>query len=143
MDQFQYPNTQKHHTTNHKKRLSQEQVRLLETNFNTNKKLEPDQKSQLAQELGVPDRQVAIWYQNKRAREKSQSLEADHKALQLRLDNVLADNARLKGEAERLKAELNKIEVGSSDLILRHDFGREFYDHGGAFMGTDGYDFFG
>ncbi|KAI3456218.1 hypothetical protein Pfo_012881 [Paulownia fortunei] len=160
MDQFQYPQTRKHQTK-HRKRLSQDQVRLLETNFNFNNKLDSDRKSQLAQELGVPPRQVAIWYQNKRAREKNQSLEVDHKALQLRLENVLADNARLKGEVERLKAELNKIqglfnsfnsssscdEIGCPNLISKHDFGREFYASlvggGGPFVATDGYDFFG
>ncbi|PIN06045.1 hypothetical protein CDL12_21415 [Handroanthus impetiginosus] len=160
MDQFPYPQSRKH-LTKHKKRLTQDQVRILETNFSFNNRLEPDRKSRLALELGVPARQVAIWYQNKRAREKNQSLEFDYKALQLRLENVLADNARLKGEVQRLKAELSKIqgvlnsfispsscdEVGNANLISKHDLEREFYASliggGGAFGGQDGYDFFG
>lgn len=161
MDQFQYPETRKHQTK-HKKRLSQDQVMLLETNFNFNNKLDPDRKSQLAFELGVPPRQVAIWYQNKRARDKIQGLEGDHKALQLRLENVLSDNERLKEEVERLKYELHKIkgtlnsfnssssgdEVGSSNLITKENLEREFYASlvgggGGPFVAADGYDFFG
>ncbi|RVW79367.1 Homeobox-leucine zipper protein ATHB-52 [Vitis vinifera] len=45
----------------HKKRLTQDQVRLLETSFDHGKKLEPERKLHLARELGVPPRQVAIW----------------------------------------------------------------------------------
>ncbi|KAL3519830.1 hypothetical protein ACH5RR_017979 [Cinchona calisaya] len=94
----------------HKKRLTQDQVRLLESSFNFNNKLDPDRKSQLAQELGLPPRKVAIWYQNKRSRWKNENLEVDNKALQLRLESVLADNERLQSEVERLKQELHKAQ---------------------------------
>ncbi|KAK4399163.1 Homeobox-leucine zipper protein HOX21 [Sesamum angolense] len=151
MDQFQFPQTRKHQTR-HKKRLTQGQVRLLETNFNFSNKLDPESKSRLALELGVPPRQIAIWYQNKRAREKNHSLEADHKALQQQLENAVAENA---------KAELNKIhgvlkafnssssceEVGSSSLSSEQNLEKEFYAAligvRDPFVATDGYDFFG
>ncbi|KAL3522370.1 hypothetical protein ACH5RR_015204 [Cinchona calisaya] len=94
----------------HKKRLTQDQASLLESSFNINNKLDPNRKSQLAQELGLPPRKVAIWYQNKRARRKNESLEVDHKTLQLRLENLLADNERLQSEVDRLKKELHKAE---------------------------------
>ncbi|XP_073025308.1 homeobox-leucine zipper protein ATHB-52-like [Primulina eburnea] len=139
MERSQYSQTQEYPFIKNKKRLNQEQVRILETNFSFNKKLEPDLKYQLALELGVPPRQVSIWYQNKRAREKNQSLETDHRALQQRLENVLAENASLRGEVERLRGEVYRIqelfngfnssvssscdEVGSS----KHDLEREYY----------------
>lgn len=44
-----------------KKRLTQEQVKRLEASFDSTKKLEFDQKLQLAKELGVHPRQIAIW----------------------------------------------------------------------------------
>nr|GMC78880.1 homeobox-leucine zipper protein ATHB-52-like [Ipomoea batatas] len=94
----------------HKKRLTQDQVRLLEGSFNVNNKLDADSKSQLARQLGLPPRQIAIWYQNKRARTKSQSLEVDHKALHERLDEVLSDNERLRREVERLREEVQKAQ---------------------------------
>lgn len=94
----------------HKKRLTQEQIRLLESSFNVNNKLDPDRKSQLAQQLGLPPRKVAIWYQNKRARWKNQSLEVDHKALQSRLASLVSDNQRLQTEVDRLKRELHKTQ---------------------------------
>lgn len=94
----------------HKKRLTQDQVMLLESSFNLNNKLDLDRKSQLAHELGLPPRKIAIWYQNKRARWKNENLEVDHKALQQRLENLLADNERLQSEVERLKQQLHKTQ---------------------------------
>ncbi|TKY66461.1 Homeobox-leucine zipper protein ATHB-52 [Spatholobus suberectus] len=73
-------------------------------------KLEPEQKFRLANQLGVPPRQVAIWYQNKRARWKTQSLEVDHGVLQAKLENVMAEKKQLEKDVERLKAELKKAQ---------------------------------
>nr|XP_043625247.1 homeobox-leucine zipper protein ATHB-52-like [Erigeron canadensis] len=104
----------KHFKKSNKKRLTDEQVKLLETSFNFNKKLDSTRKSQLAQELGVPARQIAIWYQNKRARWRNQTLETEHKALQHRLERVSDDKNRLEKEVERLKGELEK----AKDLLM-------------------------
>lgn len=109
MDFFQ-SQTRKHQTKFSKKRLTKDQVRLLETSFDLNNKLDSDRKLQLAQELAIPPRQVAIWYQNKRARWKNQSLELEFKALQLRLDTALGDKRKLEREVERLKQELHKAQ---------------------------------
>lgn len=159
--QFQHTQTRKHQTKHINKRLSENQVRILESNFINSNKLDPNRKCQLAVDLGVPPRQVSIWYQNRRARDKTQSLELDHRALQLRLESVLAQNATLVGEIERLKDELAKIqgvfinsssstcdEVGSSNLVRcdKHDFEGGFYASfvkgGDAFVGAR-YDSFG
>lgn len=91
-----------------KKRLTEDQVGILEKSFAYSKKLVPEQKLQLSKQLGVPPRQIAIWYQNKRARWKTQSLEEDYGALQLKLENVLAEKKQLEREVERLKAELKE-----------------------------------
>ncbi|KAG5579007.1 hypothetical protein H5410_049634 [Solanum commersonii] len=92
-----------------KKRLTQEQVKRLEASFDLTKKLELDQKLQLAKELGVPPRQIAIWYQNRRARWKNQSLELDYTTLQLKLDTTLAEKKQIEKENEHLKIELKKV----------------------------------
>ncbi|KAK7342704.1 hypothetical protein VNO80_25660 [Phaseolus coccineus] len=100
-----------HHRARHnKKRLTEEQVSILEKCFGSNMKLEPEQKFHLANQLGVPPRQVAIWYQNKRARWKTQSLEVDHGVLQAKLENVMAEKKQLEKDVERLKAELKKAQ---------------------------------
>lgn len=93
-----------------KKRLSQDQIRLLEASFDATKKLEPERKFQLARELGVPPRQIAIWYQNKRARWKNQTLELDYSSIQLRLEAALAEKKRLGKEVEALRGELKRAQ---------------------------------
>ncbi|KAF7140131.1 hypothetical protein RHSIM_Rhsim06G0203100 [Rhododendron simsii] len=108
MSLFNYQ-SQKHHSPKHnKKRLTKDQVKLLEVSFGSNKKLEPERKLQLSRELGIPPRQIAIWYQNKRARLKTQSLELDHSAIQLRLEATSAEKKQLEKEVERLREELEK-----------------------------------
>ncbi|XP_029125164.1 homeobox-leucine zipper protein ATHB-7 [Cajanus cajan] len=93
-----------------KKRLTEDQVAILEKCFASNMKLEPEQKFHLANQLGVPPRQVAIWYQNKRARWKTQNLEVDHGVLQAKLENVMAEKKQLERDVERLKVELKKAQ---------------------------------
>lgn len=110
-----------HHRARHnKKRLTEEQVSILEKCFGSNMKLEPEQKFHLANQLGVPPRQVAIWYQNKRARWKTQSLEVDHGVLQAKLENVMAEKKQLEKDVERLKAELKKAQ----EMMLVGDVGK-------------------
>ncbi|KAL2931683.1 Homeobox-leucine zipper protein ATHB-52 [Bienertia sinuspersici] len=110
------------------KRLTEDQVRLLEASFKLERKLDTDRKFHLAQELGIPARQVAIWYQNKRARWKSQSLEMGYTTLQQKLDNALLENERLKQELAKVRQMLVDStssstsyvcdEEGNSDLII-------------------------
>ncbi|KAG6416621.1 hypothetical protein SASPL_124054 [Salvia splendens] len=122
MDQFAYPANPKQQTKE-KKRLSEEQVRLLEWNFNFNKKLDSDHRSRLALELGILPRQVAIWYQNKRARDKIQGLEMEHKGLQMQLESVLIDNSRLRKEVERLKVGITRAQGATRTTCTSFNFG--------------------
>ncbi|KAF5177886.1 Homeobox-leucine zipper protein hat5 [Thalictrum thalictroides] len=107
---MKFPKSHNQKTTpkRHKNRLSEDQLRLLEASFTHEKKLEPERKFQLAYELGLPPKQVAIWYQNKRARWKTQNIELDYRSIQLRLDSVLADRGRLQKEVMRLRMELQR-----------------------------------
>ena len=122
---FSFQN-QKNPEKQNKKRLTEDQVNILEQSFATNSKLEPKRKLQLANQLGVPPRQIAIWYQNKRARWKTQSLELDYNALQLKLESVMAEKRRLEKDVEKLKAELKKAQ----DTLISLKGGEEGYYNG-------------
>ncbi|KAL6660048.1 hypothetical protein ACP70R_002170 [Stipagrostis hirtigluma subsp. patula] len=103
-----------------KRRLNVEQVRTLEKNFELGNKLEPERKIQLARALGLQPRQVAIWFQNRRARWKTKQLEKDYDALKRQLDAVKADNDALLSHNKKLQAEILALkgrEAGSSELI--------------------------
>ncbi|KAL8505785.1 hypothetical protein ACS0TY_016850 [Phlomoides rotata] len=104
------PQNQNNHASKQhlKKRLSHEQVRLLEASFKAATKLEPEHKLKLSRELGVPPRKIAIWYQNKKARWKNHTLELGFSSLQLRLDAALAEKRQLEDEAENLRGELKR-----------------------------------
>ncbi|XP_027355309.1 homeobox-leucine zipper protein ATHB-52 [Abrus precatorius] len=118
-----------HHRAKHnKKRLTEDQVAILENCFASNKKLEPEQKFQLANQLGVPPRKVAIWYQNKRARWKNQTLEVDHGVLQAKLENVMAEKEKLEKDVERLKEELKKAQ----EMLLSSNSNIKGGDHNNA-----------
>lgn len=85
-----------------KKRFSEDQIKSLESMFATQTKLEPRQKLQLARELGLQPRQVAIWFQNKRARWKSKQLEREYSALRDDYDTLLCSYESLKKEKHAL-----------------------------------------
>lgn len=89
-----------------KRRLNVEQVRTLEKNFELGNKLEPERKMQLARALGLQPRQVAIWFQNRRARWKTKQLEKDYDALKRQLDAVKAENDALLNHNKKLQAEV-------------------------------------
>lgn len=91
------------------KRLSAEQVRALEASFEEEKKLEPEKKQELALQLGLQPRQVAVWFQNRRARSKTKQLELDFAFLSSHYRSLLAETHRLKSEVARLTKELNNV----------------------------------
>ena len=85
-----------------KRRFNDDQIRLLETMFQTQTKLEPKQKLELARELGLQPRQVSIWFQNKRARWKSKQLEKEYSTLKSNYDGLLKSVDSLKKENQFL-----------------------------------------
>ncbi|KAL5722700.1 hypothetical protein ACHQM5_006186 [Ranunculus cassubicifolius] len=89
-----------------KRRLNMEQVRTLEKNFELGNKLEPERKMQLARALGLQPRQIAIWFQNRRARWKTKQLEKDYDVLKRQFDAIKADNDALQAQNKKLHAEI-------------------------------------
>lgn len=114
-----------------KRRLSVDQVKALEKNFELENKLEPERKVKLAQELGLQPRQVAVWFQNRRARWKTKQLEKDYgvlkgqyDALRHSFDALRRDNDALLQEIAKLKAKLNGEEDNNateSDISVKEE----------------------
>ena len=89
-----------------KRRLAADQVRALERCFETDNKLDPDRKSRIARDLGLQPRQVAVWFQNRRARWKTKQLERDYAALRHSYDALRADHDALRRDKDTLLAEV-------------------------------------
>ncbi|RWW08939.1 hypothetical protein BHE74_00028479 [Ensete ventricosum] len=101
-----------------KRRLNVEQVRTLEKSFELGNKLEPERKMQLAAALGLRPRQVAIWFQNRRARWKTKQLEKDYDVLRRQFDAINAENEALKAHNKKLQTEVLALRGReASDLI--------------------------
>ncbi|KAA0048858.1 homeobox-leucine zipper protein ATHB-7 [Cucumis melo var. makuwa] len=98
-----------------RRRFSEEQIKSLESIFESESRLEPRKKLQLAGELGLHPRQVAIWFQNKRARWKSKQLERDYSVLRANYNTLASRFEALKKEKQALSMQLQKL----NNLIQR------------------------
>ncbi|KAJ8574331.1 hypothetical protein K7X08_026136 [Anisodus acutangulus] len=94
------------------RRLNMEQVRTLEKNFELGDKLKPERKIQLARVLGLQPRQVAIWFQNRRARWKTKQLEKDYDVLKGEFDAIKAENDALLAQNQELHVEIMTLKNG-------------------------------
>uniref|UniRef100_A0ACD5TVE6 Uncharacterized protein n=1 Tax=Avena sativa TaxID=4498 RepID=A0ACD5TVE6_AVESA len=92
-----------------KRRLALEQVRALERSFETDNKLDPERKARIARDLGLHPRQVAVWFQNRRARWKTKQLERDFNALRARHDALRSDCDALRRDKDALAAEIHEL----------------------------------
>ncbi|RWW14836.1 hypothetical protein BHE74_00012704 [Ensete ventricosum] len=97
-----------------KRRLSAAQVRALERSFEVENKLEPERKLRLAQQLGLQPRQVAVWFQNRRARCKTKQLERDYAALEANYDALRLDYDSLRRDKESLLTQASHESIGST-----------------------------
>ncbi|KAI7734816.1 hypothetical protein M8C21_027453 [Ambrosia artemisiifolia] len=110
-----------------KKRLNMEQVKTLERNFALGNKLDPERKMQLAKALGLQPRQVAIWFQNRRARWKTKQLEKDYDVLKKQFEAIKAQNDSLLSQNHKLHVEImalkNKEPTESINLNIKETEG--------------------
>ncbi|KAK8718255.1 hypothetical protein V6N13_045496 [Hibiscus sabdariffa] len=100
---------------NNKRRFSDDQIRSLESIFESESRLDPRKKFQVAKDLGLQPRQIAIWFQNKRARRKSKQLERDYNILQDSYNNLASKFEGLKKEKQALLSQLQKL----NDLLKK------------------------
>ncbi|CAI0420146.1 unnamed protein product [Linum tenue] len=134
-----------------KRKLSDEQVTMLELSFGNEHKLESDRKDRLAAELGLDPRQVAVWFQNRRARWKNKKLEEEYSKLKAAHDRNVLDKCRLESEVLKLKVQLSEAEKEvqrlsdvaagsnspSSSMTME---AKEYPPYGGAFGVVESYE---
>ncbi|KAF2309462.1 hypothetical protein GH714_002771 [Hevea brasiliensis] len=101
-------NTEEATHTLKKRRLTLDQVKALEKNFEVENKLEPERKQKLAEELGLQPRQVAIWFQNRRARWKTKQLEREYVALKANYEALKLNYDSLERQNESLTLQLSE-----------------------------------
>ncbi|XP_042387411.1 homeobox-leucine zipper protein HOX16-like [Zingiber officinale] len=88
-----------------KRRLTPDQVNLLERSFEEENMLEPERKRELARNLGMQPRQVVVWFRNQRPRWKNKQLEQDFDRLKSSYESLLADHVALFKDNEGLRLE--------------------------------------
>ncbi|KAG9153882.1 hypothetical protein Leryth_005986 [Lithospermum erythrorhizon] len=70
--------------------------------FEAKSRPELQMKQQLATRLGLQPRQVAIWFQNRRARSKSKQIEQEYTALKIKYENLASKFESSKKENQAL-----------------------------------------
>lgn len=81
-----------------KRKLNPEQLNLLEQNFGNEHKLESERKDRLASELGMDPRQVAVWFQNRRARYKYKKMEEEYSKLRTLHESLTLEKSDLESQ---------------------------------------------
>ncbi|CAH8343418.1 unnamed protein product [Eruca vesicaria subsp. sativa] len=87
-----------------KKRLTSGQLASLERSFQDEIKLDSDRKLKLSRELGLQPRQIAVWFQNRRARWKAKQLEQLYDSLRQEYEVVSREKEMLHEEVKKLRA---------------------------------------
>ncbi|KAG2301006.1 hypothetical protein Bca4012_059304 [Brassica carinata] len=106
-----------------KRKLTDEQVIMLEYSFENEHKLESGRKEKIAGELSLDPRQVAVWFQNRRARWKNKKLEEEYAKLKSQHDSVVLAQCQLESQVLKLTEQLseaqNEIQKLSERLVVQ------------------------
>ncbi|ESQ52285.1 hypothetical protein EUTSA_v10017567mg [Eutrema salsugineum] len=93
-----------------KKKMTSEQLKLLERSFQEEIKLDPNRKMKLSRELGIQPKQIAVWFQNRKARWKNKQLELLYESLRQEFDVVSREKELLQEELIQLKSMIREYD---------------------------------
>ena len=116
MNAYRFPNNNNEMIK--KKRLTSGQLASLERSFQEEIKLDSDRKVKLSRELGLQPRQIAVWFQNRRARWKAKQLEQLYDSLRQEYDVVSREKQMIHDEV----CVLYCTKLKSWDLITYYRF---------------------
>ncbi|KAG2334610.1 hypothetical protein Bca52824_005790 [Brassica carinata] len=94
-----------------KKRLTSGQLASLERSFQDEIKLDSARKLKLSRELGLQPRQIAVWFQNRRARWKAKQLEQLYDSLRQEYDVVSREKQMLHEESYTKRPWANQKQI--------------------------------
>lgn len=107
------------------RRFTDEQIKSLESIFELETKLEPTKKLEIAKNLDLQPRQIAIWFQNRRARWKSKQTEHEYRVLKAKYDDLHTQFDDLKKENHSLHKQVlfffsssEELQFGLLSLIM-------------------------
>ncbi|XP_062086935.1 homeobox-leucine zipper protein ATHB-22-like [Humulus lupulus] len=100
-----------------KRTLTNNQLESLERSFQEEIKLEPERKMKLSRELGLEPRQIAVWFQNRRARWKARQIERSYEALKHDYDHISKEKQMLQEEVRKLKRFIRDNVAGGSKQV--------------------------
>ncbi|WOL11657.1 hypothetical protein Cni_G20421 [Canna indica] len=101
-----------------KHRLTDDQVKFLEMSFAEETRLDCKRKVHLSAELGLEPKQVAVWFQNRRARHKSKQVEAAYLELKSVHKSTIIEKCHLEKVVFNLKEKLSEANEKIKKLSL-------------------------
>ncbi|XP_074349432.1 homeobox-leucine zipper protein ATHB-40-like [Apium graveolens] len=108
---------------NKKRKLSDEQGNMLELHFQTQHKLDSQRKDRIASQLGLDARQVAVWFQNRRARWKTKKLQEEYLRLKTQHECTVSEKCLLNSQVLKLKQQLSETEKEKQKLLEQSNRG--------------------
>ena len=98
-------------------RFEESQISALEAEFEIEQELTPARKKEIADELGVRPRQVAVWFQNRKVRYRTRQRECELESVRGEFAAVQAQCQELAGDYESLRSDYQQLLELNSQLL--------------------------
>ncbi|GJP76602.1 hypothetical protein CLOP_g7022 [Closterium sp. NIES-67] len=98
-------------------RFHEDQLAHLEAHFAVEQELTPASKKQLAARLGVKPRQVCVWFQNRKVRQRTRERETELEGMQEAYAKLQAQCRELQDDYELLKSDYQELLLQNTQLF--------------------------